>query len=558
MNRLILISLVVWASVYISEALAQSIKFKDVSVSAGISDPGINAAGPNFGDYDNDGDVDIYVTVEATAPGIENRLWENDGAGNFSNVALERGIENTGGLGRGSSWGDYDNDGDLDLLVSNMPPSGPPGHAKPKHVPTILYQNQLIETDQPTFTDITREAGMMRKGNVDDQTIGGIGNTGAGIGWVDFDNDGHLDIMWRGADYDIENALFHNNGNGTFTDITKSSGIGIIGRVIEANSQGAPSWADFDNDGDMDALVTNEGDANILFLNDGNGNFRDVSRSFRPPTGFALRNPGNSNGSCIGDIDNDGDLDVYLPNADQANRLVRNDLDRDKGLTFTDITASSGTDDMGGVRGCTMIDFDNDGYLDLYVNNGGPSNVLINDVIAEMAPFVQFYIAWSPDNNVLYRNNGNNTFTDVTTESGTTGFGIGSGVAAGDVNNDGFYDLFLTNRTYYSEQKRVNIEQENKLFLNEGNNNYWIKLKLRGVTSNRSGLGARIKITAGDLVQIREHVSAVGYNSANDPAIIFGLGDKKRVDRISVRWPSGKNQHLDNVEANRIVSITEP
>ncbi|NKB44734.1 MAG: hypothetical protein GKS03_10700 [Alphaproteobacteria bacterium] len=539
-----------------STAIADTppILFKDMSEAAGVSDMAVNGSGPAFADYDNDGDLDIYVAGEALAEGIENRLWENDGTGAFRNVAAARGVGNDGSLSRGASWGDFDNDGDQDLAISNMGP----GPGRGKHIPTSVYKNLLTETGVADFEDITRTAGIMRVGNEEDVRVGGISDTGAGVAWGDYDNDGDLDLFWKCADYDIENALFRNNGDGTFTDVTEMSGVAIQGKVLEANSQGAPNWTDINNDGWVDLLITNEGDSKVLLLNNKNGTFTDITKNRRGPTGLAFLNPGNANGACIGDVDNDGDFDFYLPTADQANRLIISTLSEKGEVGFDDITLTSGAGDPGGARGCTMADFDNDGWLDIYVNNGGLSNVLINDVITNMAPFVQFYIAWEPATNKLYRNNRDNTFTDITDGSGAEGFGIGSGVGAADINQDGFPDLFLTNRTYYSSGERVNIPQRNHLLMNQGNENGWIKVKLSGSMSNRNGYGAKVRVVSGELVQAREHTSAHGYNSTNDPILMFGLGDADTADRIEVSWPSGAKQVLTNVSGRQTIQISEP
>lgn len=539
----------------IGQASAESpaITFTDASDSSGVTDMAVNSTGPAFADYDNDGDLDIYVPAEALAEGINNRLWENDGNGVFKDVALARGVDNAGSYSRGASWGDFDNDGDQDLAISNMPP----GQDRRDHVPTSVYKNLLMETGEANFENITRSAGVMRKGNEEDQRIGGVGNTGAGLAWGDYDNDGDLDLFWKCADYDIENALFRNNGDGTFTDVTEESGVSIQGKVLEANSQGAPNWTDVNNDGWVDLLITNEGDEKVLFLNRKDGTFEDITKNRRGPNGFAFLNPGNANGACVGDIDNDGDLDFYLPNADQANRLIISKLSDVGEVTFEDITLSSGTGDPGGARGCAMADFDNDGWLDIYVNNGGLSNVLINDVIGQMPSFVQFYIAWAPAYNKLYRNNGDLTFVDVTEGSGAEGFGIGSGVGAADINDDGFADLFMTNRTYYSDGERVNIPQQNVLLMNQPNENAWVKVQLEGRNSNRNGYGAKVRVVAGGLTLLREHTSAHGYNSTNDPTLMFGLGGHENIDLIEVIWPDGNKQVLNNIKARQTVRLVE-
>jgi hypothetical protein len=265
---------------------------------------GVNSTGPSFVDYDNDGDLDIYVSTEAHLKGHGNRLFENDGTARFANVAVDRGVDNGSGLARGASWGDIDNDGDMDLAVSNMPSSD----RSRAQVPMTVYRNLLIETGAPNFDNITRSAGFLRKGNKKDAEIGGITDTGAGVAWGDYNNDGFVDLYWKGPDYDIDNVLFRNNGDGSFTDVTEESGAGILGRVLKANSQGSPNWTDVDQDGFVDLLVTNEGEKKVLLRNRGDGTFEDITRNRKPPSGQVFLNPGNANGACIADIDNDGDM----------------------------------------------------------------------------------------------------------------------------------------------------------------------------------------------------------------------------------------------------------
>jgi hypothetical protein len=531
------------------------IRFSDEAALRGVADPAVNSTGPTFGDYDNDGDLDVFVPVEDLAAGLADRLFENDGQGRFTDVAAARGVQNLGSFSRGAVFCDLDNDGDLDLLSANMPP----GQARQRHVPTTLYRSQLKESGSATFADVTRAAGLMRAGNENDQKIGGIGDTAGGVACADYDNDGDLDIFWKNADGDIENALFRNEGHWTFTDVTSSAGAAVQAKLKESNAQGSPNWTDVDQDGRIDLLITNERDSKILLRNKGDGTFEDITRSRRPPSGIPFINPGYAQGACIADYDNDGDMDVYLPLADQANRLILSRLVEKGALTYEDTTLKSGAGDMGGARGCTAADFDNDGDIDLYVNNGGPSNTLINDVIGDFPPFVQFYIAWEPAANVLLLNNGDATFVDATRGSGAEGMGIGSGVGAADVNADGFPDIYVTNRTYYSAGKQVSpVAGKTQLLMNRGNRNGWIKVRLQGTRSNRDGLGARIKVVAGDLVQHHETTNAHGYNSTNDPVITFGLGARKGVERIEVRWPSGVTQVVEQPRLRSTVTIVEP
>lgn len=535
-------------------AATAPIQFRDEAEARGVHDLAINSTGPTFGDYDGDGDLDIFVPVEDLAPGLADRLFENDGAGRFKDVAAARGVQNPGGMSRGAVFCDLDNDGDLDLLAANMPP----GQARVRHVPTTLFRNQLRETGTASFVDVTREAGVMRAGNAEDAKIGGIGDTAGGVGCADYDGDGDLDIFWKNTDADIDNALFRNEGNWRFTDVTIAAGAALQGKLKDSNAQGSPNFIDFDQDGWIDLLVTNERDSKVLLRNRGDGTFEDITRARRAPNALPFINPGYAQGACIADFDHDGDMDVFLPMADQAGRMVMNRLRETGSLSFEDVTARSGAGVIRGARGCVAADFDNDGHVDLYLNNGGPSNILINDVIADFPPFVQFYIAWEQAENTLLRNRGDGTFVDVTRGSGAEGLGIGSGVGAADLNGDGFVDLFVTNRTYYAMGKQVSpVAGQNRLFINRGNANAWIKVALQGTRSNRDAFGARIKVVAGDLVQHHELQSAHGYNSTNDRVVTFGLGTRKAVDRIEIIWPSGAVQVIDSPAIRQLHRVIE-
>ena len=536
-------------------AATPPIQFRDEAEARGVRDLAVNSTGPTFGDYDGDGDLDIFVPVEDLAPGLADRLFENDGQGRFSDVAAARGVQNPGGMSRGAVFCDLDNDGDLDLLAANMPP----GQARVRHVPTSLFRNQLRETGSASFVDVTRDAGLMRAGNAEDAKIGGIGDTAGGVGCADYDRDGDLDVFWKNTDAEIDNALFRNEGNWRFTDVTSASGVALLGKLKDSNAQGSPNFIDFDQDGWIDLLVTNERDSKVMLRNKGDGSFEDITRSRRSPNALPFINPGYAQGACVADYDHDGDMDVYLPMADQAGRMIMNRLRETGALSFQDMTAKSGAGVIRGARGCVAADFDNDGHVDLYLNNGGPSNILINDVIADFPPFVQFYIAWERAENTLLRNRGDGTFVDVTRGSGAEGLGIGSGVGAADLNNDGFPDLFVTNRTYYAMGKQVSpVAGQNHLYINRGNANGWIKVALQGSRSNRDAYGARVKVIAGDLVQHHEMQSAHGYNSTNDPVLSFGLGGRKTVERIEVVWPSGIVQVLEAPAIRRTHRLVEP
>ena len=550
--------LITLALIPVAYAQAQ-IRFENVAEEAGIDDAGVNGAGVAFWDYDQDGDVDVYITNSDSGTmhlGLQNRLWENDGTGKFRDVSTERGVANLGGLGRGLSWGDYDNDGDADLVIGNMPNSDV---GDDDAIPATLYKSLLTETGEPNFENVTRAAGLMRPDYPRDARVGGFMSTSGGIAWADYDNDGDLDVLYRTTDDDVDQARFRNNGDGTFTDVTTEAGVRVLDHEIEADGQGSSGWFDFDQDGHLDLLSPNEGSPNNLFHNNGDATFTEVTKNREPPSGVPLFNVGDANGVCLGDIDNDGDIDVYFPNSDQGNRLIRNDLVETGAAQFTDITVASGTGDMGGARGCTMADYDNDGFMDIYVNNGGPSNVLFNDIADPgFSPFVQFYVAVEPGHNVLYLNNGDGTFTDATESANADAYNVGVGVASGDVNGDGFPDIIATGRSHYTSGKLISQQQRNYLLLNQGNDHNWVKVKLTGTKSNKSAFNARVKVTSGDHVITRELYSSTGYNSVDDPALIFGLGHRDKIDSVEVTWPSGTVQRLDDVSPGQTVEITEP
>ena len=572
----------------VGSAKAGPISFSDVTESAmgeRLKKQGIGAA---FSDYDNDGDMDMYLTHAFNGPVLLNRisrLWENNGSGQFSNVAAEKGVDqivpwteigcdnpdiecqDRSGLGRGISWGDCDNDGDLDLLVANMDSSD----ADPPVPLTTLYINSGAPNFE--FTWETCDRGVHRRGEqCTDNYRGGIAATSGGITWGDYNNDGCLDFYWRCADWHIDNALFQNVKRGgrctcTFTEVTWRSGVKLLyplrlrSVVVKANSQGNANWVDYDNDGDLDLFNPNEGDANVLFRNEGNGTFTEVTTT-PGLEGNGLINNGDAEGACWGDIDNDGDLDCYLPNAGQANRLIRNDLIENGNVAgFTDITMQAGeAGDFGDVRGCTMGDYDNDGDLDIYLNNGGDSNVYFNDVQDVDPMQTQFYVADSPGNNSLLRNNGDSTFTNVTEGSGGNVYGEGRGVATGDYDDDGLLDLYVTALYVESDPPGDPDEFEGVLLKNTTeNSNNWVKVELVGTASNRSGIGARVNCTTPSFTQVREVASATGYNSQDDPRAHFGLGSDSTITSLEITWPKPNFavQSVPNPVVNKIYICTE-
>ncbi|KPK99567.1 MAG: hypothetical protein AMJ90_09305, partial [candidate division Zixibacteria bacterium SM23_73_2] len=330
------------------------------------------------------------------------------------------------------------------------------------------------------------------------------------------------------------------------------------------------AWADFDNDGDLDLYVANYGEENTLYCNQliptGNPTFT--------PCCSELSDLGEGKGVGWADFDNDGDLDLYLVNENQANRLYRNNLIPSGEKTFTEISSSAGVDDSGPGSGCAWGDFDNDGDLDLYLSKDGAPNVLYrNNIIpsgdttftqcfpevsdpdgGEQAlwgdfdndGYLDLYLVNYDQKNRLYLNNQGLSFSERAESLGLADSGYGQGAAWGDFNNDGDLDLYLCNRF-----------QPNKLYENRANTGHWLTINARGRISNSFGIGARVKLVAGGTVQIREVGCGNGYYSQNPLPVHFGLGENESVDSILLSWPSGYYQDTTNVNADSILTIFE-
>lgn len=497
-------------------------------------------------DYNNDGLQDIYVTatpdVAVLAPetGGRNALFKNNGDGTFLNVAIEAGVSDRSGKGNGGCAADYDNDGDQDLFIANW------GASK-------LFQN----SGEGTFIDVTEFAGL----GDPDSTYRSMG-----CAWGDYDRDGFLDFVLvrhiDESDPDAFNkrfyyfgvrplALFHNNKDGTFTNMTNllgttdypNRGQDTFGNVWGAGFQ--PSWVDFDNDGDLDLYVVNDFGAyiqpNVLWRNDGPGpdglwDFVDISEiSGANSAMFGM-------GLAVADYNTDGYLDFFITNMGD-NVLLTSSGD---GRTFSDTAAAAGVA-VGTFRrqqrvswGTVFIDYDNDGYEDLYVVSGW---IDTDDINRKDQP------------NLLFHNNsGDGTFTDVSSISGAADWGIGRGVAYADFNGDGCLDLYLTNMGRSAQDG-----EQARLFQNSCTwANNWLTIKTVGTDSNRDGIGARIKLTAGGNTQIREVAAGSSNKSQNMLPVHFGLGKSEIVDSIQIHWPSGKLQTLSNVAPNQVLIITEP
>ena len=493
--------------------------FTDVAEEVGLREIN-NSLGVAWGDYNNDGWTDVYVSNHLPAS-AESFLYENR-----KGVFAAPRVMATGDL-HGVAWGDFDNDGALDLFVAggNNTPQGPA-------FPNILFHNEGTN-----FKDVASSAGV-------EDTLG----RAWGGAWADFNNDGLLDLFV--VNRFTSNALFLNAGDGTFKDVARIAGITDTGPG-EANKAGTvcASWADYDDDGDMDLLTVAISTGIALYRNNGNGTFSEVAGDLGLVTNSYLGtedDPSGLSGCAWGDYDNDGDLDLYI--GALTGKIGRNLLFQNKGnSTFIEVGAAAGVDTSAHSRAVLWGDYDNDGDLDLYVVNEASDSTDI--------PRGDDPLGW----NNLYLNRGDGTFVNTSADAGgVAGFPfVREGTAAiADYDNDGFIDVFINNQR--SLEGHPSYLTRNILLRNSGNRNSWLEIRLRGTVSNRDGIGTKISLFAGKQHQFRERGGESHAFAQNSMVIHFGLGSVKVVDRLLVKWPSGITQTLTNIAANRTLTVTEP
>ena len=530
-----------------------AIRFEDIALKAGLRFTTQNSPTPNKNqietmvagvgliDYDGDGYPDIYVVNGAAIPSLHkdspvywNRLFHNNHDGTFTDVTEKAGVAGAG-YGMGVAIGDYDNDGRPDIFLANV------------------TGNQLFHNNgDGTFTDVTAKTGLSGA------QFNGKKMWSVGAGWFDYNNDGLLDLfvvnycVWevnkdpycplkngvRGYCHprnytSLHNTLYRNNGDGTFTDVSKETGIDrYFGKGMSV------SFADYDGDGFMDAFVANDTTPAFLFHNLGGKKFEEVGIAAGvayAPDGVTL----SGMGSDFRDVNNDGRPDIWYTAVEhQTFPLLINNGSGE----FDDLTQASGlqaTKEMSGWSN-GIFDFDNDGWKDLFVAR---ANVLDN--ISELTPGRKY-----PEANSMFRNIGNGKFADASQSAGPDFRleGAHRGAAFGDLFNDGHIDAVVSV-----------LGGQVKLLRNVSDNgNHWILLKLIGTKSNRMGLGAQIHITTPDgKSQWNEATTAVGYTSSSDSRVHFGLGANERVKDIEIRWPSGIKQALHDVPADRILKVEE-
>ncbi len=500
-------------------------------------------SGIAFFDYDQDGWLDIYLTngtrLDATWPPGQaptTHLYHNNRDGTFTDVTARSGLARTGWQ-TGVCVGDYDNDGWDDLFLTFW------GH-------NVLFHNN----GDGTFTDVTRKAGLWLDAN----------RWGSGCTWLDYDRDGRLDLFvanyivldlervpaagesaictWKGMPVMCgprglpagSNLLYHNNGDGTFTDVSERAGILKPGPRYSIT---AVSY-DFDNDGWPDIYVAVDSDASLLFHNQHDGTFKDIADI----AGCAYNQDGAEQagmGVAVGDYNADGWLDIFKTNfSDDTADLYRNNRDG----TFTDATyqAGLGGDTRDVKWGCGFLDYDNDGWPDIMQVNG---HVYPEIDAAHLGQTFK-------ERRIMYRNLGNGKFRDVSAALGP-GFAerySSRGCAFGDFDNDGDVDVIVNNMNDYPSLLRND----------GGNRNHWIKVKLIGTQCNRTALGARVRVVTGKHAQMDEVHSGTSVMSQSDLRLHFGLGAAKRIDRLEVKWPTTqKTEVFTNLEPNRILTIKE-
>jgi hypothetical protein len=495
-------------------------------------------------DYDNDGWLDLFFVNGTRLSGIAkgqeptNRLYKNNRNGTFTDVTVKAGLARSG-WGQAVCIGDYDNDGWDDLFISYFGKNA-------------LYKNN----GNGTFSDVTDKAGV------------GVNKTrwGSGCAFLDYDKDGDLDLFVGSyIDFDVKtaptpetgpclykgvmvacgppgltggvNMLFQNNGNGTFTDVSEKSG---IRKTIGTYALGV-LVADFDNDTWPDIYVANDSAPAALYHNNGNGTFTDIGVE----AGAAYSGDGKPQagmGVSAGDFDDDGWLDIFKTNFSGDTSTLYRNLGKN---TFDDVTFATGiglnTRWLG--WGCGFFDPDNDGWLDILLVNG--------HVYPEVTKLTTE--AGYAQRKVLYRNQRNKTYQDVTEKIGGALLEptASRGCAFGDFDNDGDVDVVINPVNETPVLMRLD-----SLAPKDGGNN-WIAVKAIGVKSNRTGIGARVTCVTEEKTQFSEVRSGGSYYSQNDLRVHFGLGKATKAKTIEIRWPSGKVDVLKEVAANQVITVKE-
>jgi enediyne biosynthesis protein E4 len=543
--RRILLAIAVW----ITAAWAPDVPaFKDTTVHAGITSVivsggqkknyvlEVNGSGACWLDYDNDGWMDLYLVNGATLANLRgeapqqttNHLYRNNHDGTFTDVTARAGVPGRG-WGFGCVAADYDNDGYTDLFVTNFGPN-------------TLYRNR----GDGTFADVTERAG-----------VGGGNIWHAGAAFGDYDLDGKLDLFVPGyVDFNAANpeaktceyrgvpvracgplgyrgapdALYHNNGDGTFTDVTAKAG--VEDKKLYFGFQAV--FEDFDNDGWPDLFVGNDSNPNYLYRNKRDGTFEEVGIA----SGVAFSADGkemSSMGIAVGDYDRDGNMDIFVTTFANDNYVL---FHNDGGGLFSDVSFQSGVGQatvpyLGWAT--FFFDYDNDGLLDLFCANGHVFPEVDGKIAENYRQPLQ-----------LFRNLGNGKFGEVTKQAFHLPPQAARGGAFADYNNDGGLGMVVS----LMDSKPLLLQNS---LTGRGN---WLRVKLTGTKCNRPAVGARVKVTAGGVAQYGSVRAGGSYLSGNDPRLHFGLGRASQAD-MEVTWPGGGTEKFTNVPANRQFDVRQ-
>lgn len=460
-------------------------------------------------------------------------LYRNNGQGKFTKTQTDSSLRAPG------AFGDFNNDGCSDFYAVKI---GRGGSADSKGEPDLLFRGNC----DGSFTDITKESGI---------TDDFHGNSAA---WADFDSDGLLDLYvanlgaFPGLDFDTSNPtyryepniLYRNNGDSTFSNVTAQAGVeGLLncsvykndphGLALKVKVSFQPVWFDYNNDRKPDLFVVSDTFMSPLYKNNGDGTFTQVTSQ------AGLCGPGRDSnmGAAVGDYNNDGYLDVFV-NDNGDDYLWQNNKDG----TFTNIAKDAGVNEPGYGWGTEALDFDNDGFLDLLVINGN-----------NRIPAKSYFIPNLKHNdlNELFKNGRDGTFEPVGSKSGLRGNDVNFSVGVADYNNDGFPDFFIPTRGERHPSSRSSF------YVNRGNPNNWLTVQLVGTFSNRDAVGTRLVLKSSGQEQIREIISGSSYVSQSTPWPTFGLGPSKNVGSLEILWPSGLTQTFKNIPANRKIIIME-
>ncbi|UCF13938.1 MAG: CRTAC1 family protein [Phycisphaerales bacterium] len=482
-------------------------------------------AGAMFFDYDGDGWLDVYFVNGCWLRDVNdnrgrrlrdklaNSLYRNNGDGAFTDVTAQAGVDDKG-FGFGCSAADFDNDGDLDLYVLN-------------YGPNVFYRNNA----DGTFTDISQASGLANP------------SWSLSAPWFDYDGDGDLDVYVANyLEYDSgkfrsyyaaagypgplsyrgqPDSLYRNNGDGTFSDVTRQAGLyEPNGRAMSA------TVADLNNDGFLDLYVPNDAMENYYFRNTGKGIFE--SEGLMMGLAFGEGGQGvSSMGPAIGDVDRDGWLDIYVPDMGYGCLLMnRKDYFEDRTEPANLAVVCGQYTGWGGV----LFDYDCDGYLDVFIANGNAHHEYTEE-------------------DVLMRNDGTGRFADVAAQSGEyfKNKYVGRGTTYGDYDNDGDLDLLV-----------INLNDNPRLLRNDGGNrNNWLLVEAKLASGKSDAVGARVTVEVGSLRQVQDLIPVTGYLSQTDPRCHFGLGKSSKADVVEIRWPDRRTVRLRDVDANQILKVIQ-